>query len=361
MSLPALPSLADVQARLRVIFPESYEYFNWCTRDIAVKTVFASLYVGAIAGSGRLLAPKHVYKMSDEQAAEISDAARVDYATKAVKQGFLPAGKPWYADTSREPIRDETIRQGFIPVGAATEDKSIPTTSSKPRYALTADFAALFDPALDGVALSQAIATWQAAHLSKGALAGQRLALAGATRTAHGVLVRLPNGEVRKLTSGPSSIITKAVVEEFATRFLQDPVVIWISESGNKVVQQDDLTAGSIGLTIDPSRNLPDVILADVANRDTLLVFVEVVASDGPISEQRRKELLAYATDAGLDEEHVAFVTAYNFRDLAMRKTMPAVAWNSFIWLASEPENIIALVGTAPSLRAMLKRSSGKH
>ena len=49
------------------------------------------------------------------------------------------------------------------------------------------------------------------------------------------------------MEAGPSSIITKAVVEVFALRFLHDPAVLWISESGNKVIQRDDQLAQSIG------------------------------------------------------------------------------------------------------------------
>ena len=88
-------------------------------------------------------------------------------------------------------------------------------------------------------------------------------------------------------------MISKAVVEEFAPRFLEKPAVIWLSESRNKVVKQDDDLAKAIGLTIEPDRNLPDLICADLGPAQPLLVFVEVVASDGPISEARRNALMA--------------------------------------------------------------------
>ena len=55
----------------------------------------------------------------------------------------------------------------------------------------------------------------------------------------------------------PSSVISKAVVEEFTARFLKQPGVIWLSESRNQVVARDDRLAQAIGLAIDPGRNLP--------------------------------------------------------------------------------------------------------
>ena len=171
MTLPALLPWDDVQARLRVIFPDGTAHRNYVTRDLAASTVFVALYVGAIDGSGTYFGPKHVYRMSDEQAALDSEAERQAYAVDVLKPGGRGIGTQWYADNSREPIRDETLREGLVMLGAATELAGIPTTSSRPRYALQPAFAALFDPALTGLALDQAIADWQAKALTKGALA----------------------------------------------------------------------------------------------------------------------------------------------------------------------------------------------
>ena len=77
-----------------------------------------------------------------------------------------------------------------------------------------------------------------------------------------------------------------------------------------------------------------------------MLVFVEVVASDGPVTEQRRKALLDLiaASPRGYRPEHAAFVTAYMDRggDPA-RRTMPSLAWRSFAWFVSEPDKLVQL------------------
>lgn len=363
MTLLALPSREEVQARLLVIFPDGSRFRNYCTREIASATVFTLLYIDAIEGTDRYLGPKHVYKMSDEQAALTSDAERLAYGTECSKARFTARGVQWYADNTREPIRDETLRQGLIPVGAVTERKDLPTTSPAPRYSLSKDFAALFSPSLKGKALSAAIAKWQEANLSRAGLARIQVVRAGRAKNQARVSLTLPNGETRQMKPGQSSVITKAVVEEFAARFLEEPAVIWISESGKKVVEKDDDLAKSIGIVIDAARNLPDVILADVARDKILLVFVEVVATDGPISETRRGQLLAIAQNAGISESRTAFLTAYLARDEAiLKKNLPDLAWNSFIWLASEPEHIIALYAggdAGPDLKALLQR--GRH
>ena len=366
-TLPPFASRELIAERLLAIFLAGFEFRNYCTRETAVKTVFAAIYVGAVDGSGRYLGPKQVYRMSDEQEALTSDAARLEYAQESTRGGFTARGgsnAAWYADTTREPIRDETLRQGLIPVGAVVENKALPTTSNKPRYALASDFAALFDPALEGAGLQTAIETWRKKHLSSAALARIKIVQAGTAKDPQGVIVALPNGDTRRLATGPSSIIAKAVVEEFAPRFLENPAVLWLSESGNKVVASEDALAHLIGLHIDPTRNLPDVILIDLGPDEVpesfLLVFVEVVATDGPISTARQKELLRLTTQAKIEPERVAFVTAYLDRDGGpFRKNLPILAWNSFVWIASEPTCIIALHGerdTPMRLNTLLHR-----
>ena len=153
-----------------------------------------------------------------------------------------------------------------------------------------------------------------------------------------------PNGETRRLVAGPSSIITKAVVEEFSKKFLARAGVIFLSESGNKVVQRDEALARAIGLVIPADRYLPDILLVDLGPKRPLLVFVEVVATDGPISAARKQAFLGITRAGGFPDSSVAFVTAYLDRSqVSLKKTVAELAWNSFAWFASEPDHIIVL------------------
>lgn len=356
MTLPPYMPWDEVQQRLLLIFPEGSPFRQYCARESAAKTVFVMLYVGAVEGTGRAVAPKHVYRMSDLQAAKTSDAERYAYRTEAQKPGYVADGTSWYADNTREQIRDESLRNGLIVVGAALDDKQIPTTSNKPRYTLAPDFAALFDPAQAGDALQHAAKLWRDAHLSAAALAAIELYRAGAVEDASGVTIHFPNGETRKMGSGNSSVITKAVVEEFAPRFLTRPAVLWLSDSRKKVVQRDETLAKRIKMNIDPARNLPDLILVDADPTRFLIVFVEIVATDGPITTVRQGEFMAIASEAGYEENQVAFVTAYLDRDhAAFKKTFRVLAWNSFAWLASDPKHIVALMDPANVAGAKLR------
>ena len=301
-------------------------------------------------------------RMTEQQANRHLDETRDAYRTDVMRPGFRAEGRRWYEENSREPVRDETLRQGLITNNAVIERQGMPTTSSLPRYALKLDFAALFALSLTGPAFAQAITEWQNNNLSAQALARTVLMRHGAVTSGEGVLVKFPNGETRRMSPGPSSTIAKAVIEEFAPLFLVNPSVLWVSESGAKVVARDDELAAMLNLRIAADRNLPDIILIDLGGSGTeqfLLVFVEVVATDGPITEQRRRALTRIATDAGFPVSRLAFVTAYLDRSHgAFKKTIAELAWSSFAWFAAEPRQIVSLHegGDTPRpLRQLLK------
>ena len=344
MPLPQLLPVSEIHERLRTIFPDGTANRNYVTREMAAKTIFVMLYVGAVDGEECWLRPDQVTRMSDAQAALADDQDRADWLEASMRSAAVNIDGRWYAANTREPIRDETLREGLVRVGAVIERAGLATTSPLPRYALASDFVALFVPSLTGQELGTSIEQWQAANLSRGALARVAIMRRGAIAREGRILVTFPNGETRNMEPGPSSVISKAVVEEFASRFLIQPGVIWLSESRNQVVARDDDLAQDIGLTIEPDRNLPDLILVDLGPVEPLLVFVEVVATAGPVSEARQAALMTIATQAGFDEGQVAFLTAYADRDdAAFKASVSELAWRSFAWFMSEPDHIVLL------------------
>ena len=355
MALPPLLLVPEIHERLETIFPEGTAHRNFLIREMAAKTVFTMLYVGAVHGTECWLRPDQVTRMTDGQAASIDEEERTAWREASLRPTNESIAGRWYAANTREPIRDETLREGLVRTGAVQERGDLPTTSPRPRYALAPDFAALFDPALEGEALQAAIAAWRKANLSASGLARTAILRRGTVASEERVLVTFPNGETRHMEPGPSSVISKAVVEEFAPRFLANPGVIWLSESRNRVVARDDQLAQAIGLVIQPDLNLPDLILVDMGSAEPLIVFVEVVATAGSISESRRDALMMVATDAGFAEGQLAFVTAYEDRShSAFKSSVGELAWRSFAWFMSEPDHIMILRQGTDSTRLKL-------
>jgi hypothetical protein len=146
------------------------------------------------------------------------------------------------------------------------------------------------------------------------------------------------------MPAGPSSDITRCVVEEFAPRYLGRPAVLSISDSRQKVVKRDGELALRIGLRIDAQELLPDIILADLAPAEPLFVFVEVVATDGPIDAARKAALTDFLRQSGQDPGRAAFVTAVLDRDRPeYRRVMRVAAPGTYVWAASEPTLLIHL------------------
>ena len=353
MMLPAVPSLDVISERLLAIFPLGIENRGYVTREMAAKTIFTMLYAGAIEGRGAWVRPSQIYEMNNDQAAKLDDGSRESWIKSSLSGRAVKPASPWYAVGSREGIRDESIRYGLLSYRAVVEREGLPTTSAKPRYALNDEFAALFDPGLADHELDAAISGWQKRFLSKAAISRTKLVRSGAAIANDAVSVTLPGGGVRTLKPGPSSVIAKAVVEVFAPKFLKNPVVLWLSESGNKVAASDDALAKSLGLKIDQAKALPDIILvdlgADAAGVDMIVVFTEVVATDGPINTERMAALRKVAGTAGFEAHHLAFVTAFEDRSApAFKKSFSELAWGSYAWCVTEPDHIIDLRDGVP-------------
>ena len=159
--------------------------------------------------------------------------------------------------------------------------------------------------------------------------------------------MRNPKQSTRKFARFTSTRPNDGVALSLA----RQPAVLFVSESGNKVVARDDQLARKVGLNIEAHKNLPDVILVDLGPTHPLLVFVEAVATDGPVNDRRRRALEELATQAGFPAEHVAFVTAYLDRSgPAFKKTVDALAWGSYAWFFSEPDGLVELSTTRAGL-----------
>ena len=107
--LSPLVSVEEVRLRLGAIFPPSFPDRALLVGKMAARVVFVFLYGGFVEGTQRHLRPSAIYFFTADQARQTTDAARLDWLKTAFKPGFRPPGKRWYADTSREPIRDDLI------------------------------------------------------------------------------------------------------------------------------------------------------------------------------------------------------------------------------------------------------------
>ena len=375
-ALPPLLSADRIRERLAKIFPEGTPQREHIIKPITAKAVFAALYVGAVAprkvaasitegtedsqhpdadqspaepSEPIWMALRHLYRMTDAIANKDDVSSRIAFYLHVPRSSEAS----WYADNSRETGRDEGVRQGLIPLNAMVKRTDIMTNSMKGRYALHPDFATLLDPHLEADVLAQRIQDWRAIYLTPAALMRAALAdqIEGKT-----VTVNHPQGGSTVLPYGGSPELTKAVVEEFSKRFLKQPAVVWISDSAKKIFI-DDILNRTLKIDLDHATLLPDVILVDMVGPKIKIVFVEVVYSDGAITDQRREQFLGLLakSSGGWTPEDAMFVTAYNDRQSRpVTKALRELAWDSFAWFKSEPDHLVQMHNGNPRLLASL-------
>ena len=344
--LPPLPELSVIRERLPLIFPEGTDQRGYLTRDLAAKTIFVMFYVGAVHGTENWLRPNQVTRMTDQQATLASAAERRAWTRASMGKDGGAIRNRWYASDTREPIRDETLRNSLQPVGAVVEKEGLAKTSSIPRWALSADFAELFT--CSEAEFPNLLGRWQERHLTRSARARIAVVQRGiAGGGADRVLVTFPNGATRSLAPGTSSVIAKGVIEAFATTFLAEPGVLWVSETSRKDEAADMELARQVHLPINPNELLPDIILVDLGSEAVRFVFVEIVSSDGPMTEDRRARFVEILRSGGHDPRNAAFMTAFLDRASGIyRKLASQFAWDSFVWFASEPDKLILHLDT---------------
>jgi hypothetical protein len=351
--LPKILPLSQIQKRLDAIFPPSFPDRSILVGQMSARAIFVGRYGGFIEGSGRWFRPSTIIRFTQEQCFEDTYESRIAWFSTCHAPSHKAVGTQWYADNTREPVRDDYIRNRAIPIGIIVKREGIATTSPAPIYALSKSFSALFDPDLDGEPLTQAIDAWRAKNLDPLVLKRMALSASGVFERDGDMEVRLPNtGQVFRLPIGEASVITKAVCEVLAWRVAVRPLVVHLSMSDVKKRPELAKNAEMVGLIIDPKADLPDIIIADVPSEGGIrLTFVEVVHSDGPITELRRSALLEIARRAGVPSTHVTLITAFDDRNVGIfKKRVSELANGSSVWFRTEP-HILMRIESLPDQR----------
>ena len=136
-----------------------------------------------------------------------------------------------------------------------------------------------------------------------------------------------------------SCALIKAIIEEFAPRFVPGGVLIYAGDTGDKWGYFDKESLAMLGVAVDGHGKMPDVVLY-YPERNWLLL-IESVTSHGPVDGKRHEELgrLFAASNAGL-----VYVTAFPSRAV-MTRYLVEIAWESEVWCADAPSQLIHFNG----------------
>jgi hypothetical protein len=151
--------------------------------------------------------------------------------------------------------------------------------------------------------------------------------------------VKLTTGETMRLSPGDHSGLIKAIIEEFAPRFVPGGVLIYAGDTGEKWGYFDKELLAKLGVEVDGHGKMPDVVL--YCPKRGWLLLVESVTSHGPVDGKRHDELarLFAGSKAGL-----VYVTAFLSRAV-MTRYLGEIAWETEVWVADAPSHLIHFNG----------------
>jgi type II restriction enzyme len=233
----------------------------------------------------------------------------------------------------RESVRRQVVHQ-LIQARVVDDNPGTPDTQTNNpqfKYALTGGALAVLR-AFGTPSFTAEASTFLAAH-------GSLLEIYHGKRESQLVPVRLPSGDVLKLSPGKHNKLQAAVVEEFAARFAHGAVLLYIGDTARKHLLVESEALEKLRIPVTKHDKLPDVVF-HVPARNWLLL-VEAVTSHGPVSPKRKLELDALLSDCPLIRVYVsAFPDFKEFRRHANN-----IAWETEVWIAERPEHLIHFNG----------------
>lgn len=238
-----------------------------------------------------------------------------------------------YAANSRETIRRQTVHH-FVQarlIDRNPDDPTRPTNSGETKYQLTKEAADVLR-SFGSRVFSKKCETFLKGHGS----------LTEAYERARHLLkvpVTLADGSKVELSPGLHNELQRLIVEEFALRFTQGSVVVYLGDTAQKRLVVASKTLDALNIPEMHHDKLPDVVLYD--ERRGWLYLIEAVTTHGPVSPKRHAELEAMLKNCLAKR---VYVTA--FMDFTVfKKYASEIVWESEAWIAGFPDHMIHFNG----------------
>lgn len=238
-----------------------------------------------------------------------------------------------YAPNTRETFRRQVLHQ-FVQariVDYNPDEPSLPVNSPKAHYALTSEVLELIK--------TYKTRRWKKALSQFLAEVGKLSEVYLRERELNQIPVTLQNGKTLKLSAGKHNEVQAAIVEQFAPRFANGGILLYLGDTAKKDLFLDEQGLKDLGIPIDQHSKLPDVVILDT-NRNWLFL-IEAVTSHGPVSPKRLLELEDFLKDCKVGK---VYVTA--FPDMAeFKKHSINIAWETEVWLMDVADHMIHFNG----------------
>ena len=249
---------------------------------------------------------------------------RIHDIMEFIKQNYGVA----YAENSRETFRKQAMHH--FRIAALIEDNLKATNSPNYRYRIT----------IEALNLIRKYGTkdWNK-ELAKYLKNHEKLiSIYENKRNLTKIPVKI-NGENFEFSTGKHNELQKAIIEEFAPRFAQNSIVLYVGDTKDKDLYKDVELLEKLKISMGDHEKLPDVILYQKEKK--WIYFIEAVTSVGPISPKRIVEITDMTKDCKLGKIYVtAFLDMKTFKRFTEQ-----LAWETEVWLGEMPDHMIHLNG----------------
>jgi type II restriction enzyme len=238
-----------------------------------------------------------------------------------------------YAPNTRETFRRQVLHQ-FVQAGIADYNPDIPNlpvNSPRAHYTISAIV-------LETVKTFRT-KNWENSVTQFKNQIGELKKKYSKDRKMSRVPIKLPNGKVLLLSPGKHNLVQAAIVEEFASQFVKNSVLLYLGDTEQKNLHIDKKKLKSIGIPITEHSKLPDVVIYDESKN--WLYLIEAVTSHGPMSPKRIIELEDFLVNCKAGKIYVSAFPDFS----EFKKHTKNIAWDTEVWIMEFPEHMIHFNG----------------
>jgi hypothetical protein len=153
------------------------------------------------------------------------------------------------------------------------------------------------------------------------------------------VPVSLPSGVELNFSSGKHNVLQKSIIEKLLPFYGYGAEVLYVGDTTNKYLFVARGRLKELSIPEPEHDELPDIVAFSESKKWVYLI--EAVTSSGEIDPIRKKELEILTKYCPFP---VVYITAFLTRD-DYRKFAAKIAWETEVWIASDPEHLIHLNG----------------
>jgi hypothetical protein len=153
------------------------------------------------------------------------------------------------------------------------------------------------------------------------------------------ISIVLPGNLELSFTPGKHNELQKKIIDELLPRYGYGCEVLYIGDGANKYLHLNREKLLKLNFPEPSHEELPDIIA--FSEQKGWIYLIEAVTSYGEISQIRKLELERMTRSC---MNPVVFVTAFPDRT-TYRKYCASLAWETEVWIASDPDHLIHLNG----------------